>query len=131
MAGANAAYRRFRNPKALSDRERCHRRFSQLMNFGDVLIRYASYYTPTISRRNLLKSAETEPEEVKPRRRRTRQEVQRLVSEFGASGLSRGEFCRIHGINSGLNLFAGICKNAHFPIDRVAELTPSAWAVHN
>jgi hypothetical protein len=38
----------------------------------------------------------TEPEEVKPRRRRTRQEVQRLVSEFGVSGLSRGEFCRIH-----------------------------------
>ena len=40
----------------------------------------------------------TEPEEVKPRRRRTRQEVQRLVSEFGTSGLSRGEFCRIHGM---------------------------------
>lgn len=40
----------------------------------------------------------TEFEEVKPRRRRTRQEVQRLVSEFGASGLSRGEFCRIHGM---------------------------------
>jgi hypothetical protein len=40
----------------------------------------------------------TEPEEVKPRRRRTRQEVQRLVGEFGASGLSRGEFCRIHGM---------------------------------
>jgi hypothetical protein len=40
----------------------------------------------------------TEPEEVKPRRRRRRQEVQRLVSEFGASGLSRGEFCRIHGL---------------------------------
>ena len=40
----------------------------------------------------------TEPEEVKPRRRRTRQEVQRLVSEFAASGLSRGEFCRIHGM---------------------------------
>ena len=40
----------------------------------------------------------TEPEEVEPRRRRTRQEVQRLVSEFGASGLSRGEFCRLHGM---------------------------------
>jgi hypothetical protein len=40
----------------------------------------------------------TEPEEVKPRRRRTRQEVQRLVSEFGTSGLSPGEFCRIHGM---------------------------------
>jgi hypothetical protein len=40
----------------------------------------------------------TEPEEVKPRRRRTQQEVQRLVSEFGASGLSGSEFCRIHGM---------------------------------
>src|SRR5258705_6778653 len=40
----------------------------------------------------------TEPEEVKPRRRRTRQEIQRLVSEFGASGLSRGEFRRIHAM---------------------------------
>jgi hypothetical protein len=40
----------------------------------------------------------TEHEEVKPRRRRTRQEVQRLVSEFGTSELSRGEFCRIHGM---------------------------------
>jgi len=43
----------------------------------------------------------TESEEVKPRRRPTRQEVQRLVSEFGASGLSRGEFCRIHGMTLG------------------------------
>src|ERR1700732_107374 len=40
----------------------------------------------------------TEPGEVKPRQRRTRQEVQRLVSEFGTSGLSRGEFCRIHAM---------------------------------
>src|ERR1700736_1299775 len=40
----------------------------------------------------------TEPEEVKARRRRTRQEVQRLVREFGTSGLSRGEFCRIHAM---------------------------------
>ena len=40
----------------------------------------------------------TEPEEVRPRRRHTRQEVQRLVGEFGTSGLSRGEFCRIHGM---------------------------------
>jgi len=40
----------------------------------------------------------TEPEEVKPRRRRTRQEVQRLVSKFGTSGLSRGEFCRMHAM---------------------------------
>src|SRR5258708_24008440 len=40
----------------------------------------------------------TETEEVRPGRRRTRQEVQRLVGEFGTSGLSRGEFCRIHGM---------------------------------
>jgi transposase-like protein len=40
----------------------------------------------------------TEPEEAKARRRRTRQEVQRLVSEFGTSGLARSEFCRIHGM---------------------------------
>ena len=40
----------------------------------------------------------TDPEEVRPRQRRTRQEVQRLVGEFGTSGLSRGEFCRIHGM---------------------------------
>jgi hypothetical protein len=41
----------------------------------------------------------TEPEEVEPRRRRrTRQEVQRLVRELGSSGLGRGEFCRIHGM---------------------------------
>jgi hypothetical protein len=40
----------------------------------------------------------TEPEEVKPRQRRTGQEVQRRVSEFGTSGLVRSEFCRIHGM---------------------------------
>jgi|ERR1700724_1444377 hypothetical protein len=40
----------------------------------------------------------TEPEEFKPRQRRTRQEVQQLVREFGTSGLSRGEFCRIHAM---------------------------------
>jgi len=40
----------------------------------------------------------TEPEEVKPRRRRTRQEVQRLVREFGTSGLARSAFCRIPGM---------------------------------
>jgi hypothetical protein len=40
----------------------------------------------------------TESEEVKPRRRRTRQEVQRLVAEFGVSSLSRSEFCRLRGI---------------------------------
>src|SRR5260370_41451095 len=40
----------------------------------------------------------TEPEEVRPRWRRTRQEVQRVVGEFGTSGQSRAEFCRIHGM---------------------------------
>ena len=43
----------------------------------------------------------TESEEVKPRRRRTRQEVQRLVSEYRTSGLARSEFCRIHGMTLG------------------------------
>ena len=43
----------------------------------------------------------TEPEEAKPRRRRTRQEVDRLVSEFVASDLPRGEFCRIHDMTLG------------------------------
>jgi hypothetical protein len=42
-----------------------------------------------------------ESEEVKPRRRRTRQEVQRLVAEYGASGLSRSEFCRFRGMTLG------------------------------
>src|SRR5215831_11944677 len=43
----------------------------------------------------------TEPEEVKLKsrqRRRTRQEVQRLVREFGSSGLGRSDLCRIHGM---------------------------------
>jgi len=43
----------------------------------------------------------TEPEEVKPRPRRTRQEVQRLVTEFVTSGPARAEFCRIHGMTLG------------------------------
>ena len=56
----------------------------------------------------------TEPEEVKPRRRRTRQEVQRLVREFGASGLSRGEFCRIHGMTLS-TLQRGLSENEPSP----------------
>jgi transposase len=35
-----------------------------------------------------------------PRRRRTREAVQRLVSEFHASGLPASEFCRHHGLAS-------------------------------
>jgi transposase-like protein len=42
-----------------------------------------------------------ESEEVKPRRRRSRQEVQRLVAEYGISGLSPSEFCRLHGMTLG------------------------------
>ena len=37
-------------------------------------------------------------EEMVPRRRRTREAVQRLVSEFKASNLPPGEFCRRHGL---------------------------------
>jgi hypothetical protein len=33
-----------------------------------------------------------------PRSRRTREAVQRLVSEFKTSGLTAGEFCRRHGL---------------------------------
>ena len=39
MAGANAAYRGFRDSKPLRDRKQRHPRFSQLMNFSNVLIR--------------------------------------------------------------------------------------------
>jgi hypothetical protein len=37
-------------------------------------------------------------QETTSRRRRTREEVSRLVSEFEASGLPRGEFCRRQGL---------------------------------
>jgi transposase-like protein len=39
-------------------------------------------------------------EEMVPRRRRTREAVQRLVSEFKAGGLPASEFCRRHGLAS-------------------------------
>ena len=42
----------------------------------------------------------SEGEEVK-RRRRSSQEIQRLVAEFRTSGLRAGEFCRIHGLTHG------------------------------
>ena len=58
----------------------------------------------------------TEPEEVKPRRRRTRQEVQRLVGEFGTSGLSRGEFCRIRGMTLS-TLQRGLKRERNRPSD--------------
>jgi hypothetical protein len=50
---------------------------------------------------NLLRGRMTESEKVRPRRRRTRQEVERLVRELVASGLSRGEFCRIRRMTLG------------------------------
>ena len=43
----------------------------------------------------------SEGEEVKQRRRRSSQEIQRLVAEFGTSGLRQSEFCRIHGLTHG------------------------------
>ena len=43
----------------------------------------------------------SEGEEVKRRRRRSGQEIQRLVSEFRTSGLRPSEFCRIHGLTHG------------------------------
>ena len=42
----------------------------------------------------------SEVEEVK-RRRRSRQEIQRLVAEFGTSRLRPSEFCRMHGLTHG------------------------------
>jgi transposase-like protein len=39
--------------------------------------------------------------EVKQRRRRSSQEIRRLVAEFRSSGLRRSEFCRIHGLTHG------------------------------
>jgi transposase-like protein len=40
------------------------------------------------------------PQEMVARRRRTREAVQRLVSEFKASGLRASEFCRRRGLAS-------------------------------
>ena len=42
-----------------------------------------------------------EGEEVVRRRRRSSQEIQRLVAEFRTSGLRASEFCRIHGLTHG------------------------------
>jgi transposase-like protein len=38
------------------------------------------------------------PQEMVPRSRRTREAVQRLVSDFKTSGLRASEFCRRHGL---------------------------------
>ena len=40
----------------------------------------------------------TESEEVKVRKRRSSQEIRRLVTEFQASGLRQVEFCNNHGL---------------------------------
>lgn len=40
----------------------------------------------------------TESEEVKVRKRRSSQEIRRLVAGFEASGLRQVEFCRSHGL---------------------------------
>ncbi len=41
----------------------------------------------------------TEPQEQKVRRRRSREEAARLVSEYEQSGLARQAFCRRHGLS--------------------------------
>jgi transposase-like protein len=43
----------------------------------------------------------SEGEEVKRRRRRSSQEIERLVAEFGSSGMRQSEFCRVHGLTHG------------------------------
>ncbi len=43
----------------------------------------------------------SEDEEIKRRRRRSSQEIQRLVAEFRTSGLRQSEYCRIHGLTHG------------------------------
>jgi len=43
----------------------------------------------------------TEIEEVSVRKRRSRQEIKRLVTEFETSGLRRGEFCQKHNLALG------------------------------
>ena len=43
----------------------------------------------------------SEGEEVKRRRRRSGQEIRRLMVEFRTSGLRASEFCRIHGLTHG------------------------------
>jgi transposase-like protein len=42
-----------------------------------------------------------EGKEVKRRRRRSSQEIQRLVAEFRTSGMRQSEFCRMHGMTHG------------------------------
>ncbi len=41
----------------------------------------------------------TEPQEHKVRRRRSREEAARLVSEYEQSGMTRQAFCRLHGLS--------------------------------
>ena len=43
----------------------------------------------------------TEIEEVSVRKRRSRQEIKRLVAEFETSGLRQGEFCQKHNLSPG------------------------------
>jgi transposase-like protein len=40
----------------------------------------------------------TESEEVPGRKRRSREEIQRLMMDFESSGLRQNEFCRKHGL---------------------------------
>jgi hypothetical protein len=40
----------------------------------------------------------TESEEIRVRKRRSSQEIRRLVTEFGSSGLRQVEFCNQHGL---------------------------------
>ena len=58
----------------------------------------------------------------KARRRRSRAEVAQLVAEFRESGLSRGEFCRRHGLSlSTLNRYCRRRRDTESEVHRAAR----------
>jgi transposase-like protein len=62
---------------------------------------YPSYYPHLVCGVGFCSTGRMSEVEKVKRRRRSRQEVQRLVAEFRTSGLRAGEFCRIHGLTHG------------------------------
>ena len=64
----------------------------------------------------------TEIEEVGLRKRRSGQEIKRLVTEFESSGLRRSEFCQKHNLALG-TLQRGL-KKRRMEVDGQSESTP-------